>query len=449
MFDRIIINNLLAWKDSPYRKPLVIRGARQVGKTTVIHQFAKKFNQYIYLNLENKEDKIIFQNKSSIQEIVDTLFFTKDKIQNISNTLIFIDEIQEMPEAVSSLRYFYEEYPQYHVIAAGSLLEAVFDTQTNFPVGRVEYRVLYPFSFVEFLMACGETQALEQYHKIPVAVFAHEKLLKFFHAYTLIGGMPEVIKRYVEQRDLVALKTIYESLLLGYIDDAEKYARNHTKALIMRHAIPACFREAGSRIKFHGFGSSVYGSREMGETLRTLEKAKLIMLIYPTTQTHLPYMPDVKKSPRLQVLDTGMLNYFAGVQKDVFASHDLTDVYNGRIIEHVVGQELAANNDNLVRNLLFWVREKEGTSSELDFLFVENGNAIPVEVKSGKAGTLRSLHQYIDSSGNKLAIRLYSGQFQIDQLKTIKGTPFTLLNLPYYLAGNLQKYIQTYSQQFA
>jgi len=440
MFTRKIINKLTAWKESPYRKPLVLRGARQVGKTTLIHSFGKVFDQYIYLNLEKIEDKAIFLNKKSTREIVDALFFLKDKHQHISNTLIFIDEIQALPEAVAFLRFFYEDYPQYHVIAAGSLLEAVFDAETSFPVGRVDYMDLCPFSFEEFLMACGEEKALNEYHKVPVADYAHEKLLQLFHTYTLTGGMPEAVKRYVELRDLVALKPVYESLLISYNDDVEKYARNPTQAQVIRYAIPACFKEAGSRIRFHGFGSSAYGSREMGEALRTLTKARLTYLVYPTTQTSLPYSPDNKKSPRLQVVDTGLVNYFAGVQKEVFSSNDLTEVYSGRIIEHVVGQEMIANKESLLSDLLFWVREKEGTTSELDFLFLVEGNAIPVEVKSGKTGKLRSLHQYMDRSAAKLAFRLYAGKFREDQIHTLKDNPFTLISLPYYLAGKLKKY---------
>lgn len=449
MFERKITGSLLEWKKSSYRKPLVLRGARQVGKTTVIRQFASNFKQFIYLNLEKNEDKIIFQHKNSTREIIDALFFIKNKTQEVVDTLIFIDEIQEMPEAIASLRYFYEEFPQYHVIAAGSLLEAIFDTETNFPVGRVDYKLLSPFSFEEFLLACGETQALEQYHKIPIAGFAHDKMLRLFHTYTLIGGMPEVVKRYVAQHEIILLKPVYESLLLSYIDDVEKYARNHTLAQMMRHAITSSFREAGSRIKFHGFGSSTYASREMGEVLRTLEKAKLIQLVYPTTQTKLPFLPDIKKSPRLQLLDTGMLNYFAGVQKEVFTAHDLNDVYNGRVIEHIVGQELIANNEDLLKNLLFWVRDKAGATAELDFLFIVDGVAIPIEVKSGKTGKLRSLHQYIDRTHTSLAIRLYAGSFQIDNLKSPKGKSFTLLNIPYYLAGNLRKYVEKYREYSA
>lgn len=444
MFLRKISQELMVWKNSSNRKPLIIRGARQVGKTTVINHFSESFQQYIYLNLERNEDKAAFTNKHSINEMVDAIFFLKNKSKQIQDTLIFIDEIQEVPESLAALRYFYEDFPQLYIIAAGSLLEMAFDNHISYPVGRLEYKVLRPFSFEEFLLAANESQALEQYNSVPIAAFAHEKMLQLFHTYTLIGGMPEVVKQYVEHRDLTSLKSVYESLLLSYIDDVEKYARNATQTQLMRHAIRSCFSEAGSRIKFHGFGASSYASREMGESLRTLEKARLIYLIYPTTQAALPYLPDVKKSPRLQLLDTGLVNYFAGVQKEVFSSNDLTDVYQGKIIEHIVGQEILANNTNLLSTLLFWVREKTESSAELDFLFVKDGLAIPVEVKSGKVGKLKSLHQYLEISDVKLAIRLYAGQFQIDNLKTPNGKSFTLLNLPYYLAGNLEKYIEQY-----
>lgn len=444
MFERKISQELLDWKQSSNRKPLVLRGARQVGKTTVINLFAASFEQYIYLNLERKEDKAVFINKQSIDEMVDALFFVKNKSRQIQDTLIFIDEIQEVPEALEALRYFYEDFPQLYIVAAGSLLEMVFDNQISCPVGRVEYKVLYPFDFEEFLMAMGETQALAQYKKVPIAAFSHDKLLQLFHTYTLIGGMPEVLKLYIASRDLTSLKSIYESLLLSYMDDSEKYARNASQTQIMRHAIRSCFAEGGGRIKFHGFGASAYGSREMGEALRTLEKARLIYLIYPTTQTALPYLPDAKKSPRLHLLDTGLLNYFAGVQKEVFGTRDLMDVYHGKVVEHIVGQELLANNNNLLSTLLFWVRDKANSSAEVDYLFVKDGMAIPVEVKSGKVGKLKSLHQYMDLSATTLAIRLYAGPLQIDKLTTPNGTAFTLLNLPYYLAGNLEKYVEKF-----
>lgn len=442
MFERRIFKRLLEWKDSPYRKPLVLRGARQVGKTTVIKQLSAHYDQSIYLNLETKADQAIFTNRASIREIVDALFFIKERRQDNGKTLIFMDEIQGSPEAIDSLRYFYEEYPHYHVVAAGSLLEAVFEPKIKFPVGRVDYMVLHPFSYEEFLWAMGEEQATEQYNKVPIASFAHERLLQLFHLYVLVGGMPEAVMRYMETRDLVAVRPVYESLLQGYIDDVEKYARNSSQAQVIRYAITSCFREAGARIKFQGFGASTYNSREMGEALRTLQKARLLELLYPTTQITLPYAPDMKKSPRLQVLDTGLLNFFAGVQKDVFTSRDLNDVYQGRIIEHITGQELTSNNDEMFRNLLFWVRDKQGTTSELDYLFIKDGVAFAVEVKSGKSGKLRSLHQYAEMARPELAVRLYAGHFQIDHLKTLSGHSFRLMNLPYYLSGKLKEYLE-------
>ena len=440
MLKRSIIKKLKDWKTSNHRKPLILRGARQVGKTTAVKLFAKSFEQYIYLNLEVSKDKELFLKYKSIKELVTAIFFEKNKSLSSTDTLIFIDEIQEVPEAISMLRYFYEDYPQYHVIAAGSLLESLFDKAISFPVGRVEYRVLRPFSFEEYLNAIGETSALEQYHTVPIATFAHDKLLSLFHEYTLIGGMPEVVSVYAKTKDLIALKPIYESLILSYLNDVEKYAKNSNQVQTMRHAIRSCFFEAGNRIKFQGFGQSGYGSREMGEVLRTLEKAMLIHLVYPTSQTSLPFLPDLKRSPRLQVLDTGMLNYFAGIQKLVFGTNDLNNIYKGHIAEHIVGQELLANQTNILETLRFWTKEKKDSLAETDYLCNINGDMLPVEVKSGATGRLRSLHLYMEESNCNVAIRFYAGTFSIDDITTSSGKKYKLLNIPYYLAGQLNEY---------
>ncbi len=442
MFQRNIIHQLNAWKTSLNRKPLVLRGARQVGKTTVVNQFAANFIQYIYLNLEDPDDRYLFKPGTGIDALIDAIFFYKSKSKPVEDTLIFIDEIQQEPNAISLLRFFYEKYKQYYVIAAGSLLETVLDKNISFPVGRVEYLYMYPLSFVEFLGALDEEPSLEQYFNYPVNDFAHEKLLKLFHLYTLIGGMPEVVKVYAEQRDLTSLYKIYESLLIAYIDDIEKYARNSTLTQVMRHAASNCFNEAGSRIKFNGFANSSYASREMGEALRTLEKARLLYLVYPTTNYLLPFSPDVKKMPRLQVLDTGLMNYFSGIQQQVFGSDSLMDVYKGKVVEHIVGQELIVNNSNLLQNLLFWVRDKKDSSAELDYVFRYQHMGIPIEIKAGKTGKLKSLFQFLDLSKIPLAIRLYSGNYSRENHITPNGNKFVLLNIPYYLAGNIHVYIE-------
>ena len=288
MYYRNILQELQLWRLSKSRKPLLIRGARQVGKTTVVNELGRQYQQYIYLNLERKEDAMIFQNYSRFSTLVEAIFFLKDKDIQQNDTLIFIDEIQEVPETVNLLRYFLEDFPQFHVIAAGSLLEAVLNENMTMPVGRVEYKVLRPMAFNEFLEAMGEKSALQQYHTIPITDFAHEKLLQLFHTYTLIGGMPEVVKHYAENRNLTDLLPIYESLLVSYMNDVEKYARNSTMVQVIRHVIKSMSAEAGNRIKFQHFGQSNYGSREVGEAIRTIEKALLLYLVYPCTSTELP-----------------------------------------------------------------------------------------------------------------------------------------------------------------
>jgi predicted AAA+ superfamily ATPase len=320
-------------------------------------------------------------------------------------------------------------------------LETFLGRSINFPVGRVEYRALRPVSFAEFLAAMGEEQALEQYNKTPLPDFAHEKLLQLFHTYTLIGGMPEIVACYAKNRDLTALRNVYESLLLPYFDDAEKYAKNAAQIQLLRHAIRSIFYEAGRRIKFQGFGASAYSSKEMGEALRTLEKAMLLQLVFPTTQTEPPFQPDIKKSPRLQVLDTGMLNFFSGLQKDLFGTRDLNDVYHGKITEHITGQELLSENHSFLNSLHFWVRDKKQSVAELDFLFPYNSTMIPVEVKSGASGKLRSLLYYLDNADAGFAVRLYAGMVRLEEHKTPEGKSFKLLNMPYFLSGRLKAYL--------
>jgi predicted AAA+ superfamily ATPase len=443
MYQRSAVKELLKWKSSNGRKPLVLRGARQVGKTTIVDIFAENYAQYIYLNLERKKDREVFSRYASIDEIVQYIFLQYNKnLDQISDTLLFIDEIQEEPDAVAMLRYFYEEYPKLHVIAAGSMLETLFDRGINFPVGRVEFRILHPVSFEEFLDIMNENQALELYHKIPLPAFAHSKLLQLFHSYTLIGGMPEVVGKYAENKDITSLSNIYESLIATYFDDVEKYAENAKQIQIVRHAIRSSFYEAGTRIKYQGFGASSYNSREMSEVLRMLEKTMLIHLVFPTTQTTAPFTPDIKKSPKLLVVDTGMLNYFSGLQKELFGTRDLNAHYQGKIAEHIVGQEFFSSNYNVLYKLHFWIKDKKQSDAEVDFLHHFDGQMIPVEVKSGTSGKLRSLLQFLDMSELSVAVRFYAGQFQIEEHKTLTGKPFKLINIPYFLAGKLNEYLK-------
>jgi len=448
MFQRDILQELKNWRVKDNRKPLIIRGARQVGKTTVVRQFSEEFKEFIYLNLELPEDRKPFEDFSNFETLLQTLFFLKNKsLANRANILVFIDEIQEAPDALQHLRYFYEEAPDIPVIAAGSMLESLFNPNISFPVGRVEYLVIQPASFREFLGATGEAAALQEVLTVPAATFAHDMLLKLFRTYCLIGGMPEIVAHYAAHKDLAVLTSIYESLLVSYLDDVEKYANGTSQIEYIRHAIRSSFAEAGKRIKFQNFGNSSYKSREMGEALRALEKALLIHLVYPQTSPVLPMLPDVSKSPRLHVLDTGMLNYFVGLQQEVLGSTDLNNVYHGTMIEHMVGQELLARQYSALRGLVFWVREKPASSAEVDYLFSYKGKLVPIEVKSGATGTLRSIGVFMDLAPHNMAIRLYAGEILISTITTPGGKKVNLLNLPYYLVSQIEKYLEWFETQ--
>jgi predicted AAA+ superfamily ATPase len=443
MFFRNIISELQDWSASEDRKPLILRGARQVGKTTAVELLSKEFDRYIYMNLEKHEDANIFKQNLSIEELIQAICLFRNVSISGGRTLLFIDEIQNSPQAVSQIRYFYESAKDLHVIAAGSLFEVVIGDQSPaFPVGRVQYLFMYPLTFEEFLAATGEVQALKYYHSLPLPDFAYAKLLKLFHRYTLIGGMPEIVKTYIKKPDIIGLTEIYQGLLTSFQDDVSKYARNTTTAQVIRHAIESAPMEAGKRIKFQGFGNSNYRSREMGEALRMLERAMLIYLLYPSTSTEPPIRPDLRKSPKLQFLDTGLMNYVVGLQEFFFKMEDLQSFYQGLLAEHIVGQELLAADMKTPRKPFFWVREKKQSNAEVDFIVQSGQYIIPVEVKSGKSGTLRSLHQFVDRSNHPFAVRLYAGPADKVQTSTPSGKPYTLLNLPYFLAGKVRDYTE-------
>lgn len=441
MLKRKIYNNLLQWKEKENRKPLILRGARQVGKTTLVKKFSEEYKQSIYLNLEKEEDKELFTSKSDIKNIIETLFLKYNLTNDYQNTLIFIDEIQESSEAIHILRYFYEEYPEIHTIAAGSLLEFSIKDINSFPVGRVEFLYLSPLNFEEFLNAIGHSNALEYYNTIPHNPIAHNTLLNLYNTYVILGGMPEIIQAYSNTKSMIGLSNVYESLWSTYKMDIEKYGRNKTIKNVLKHIINTAQHSIDVRIKFNNFGKSNYKSREVGEAFRSLHDAKIIQIIYPTVNTEPPIQSDLKKSPRIQFLDTGLLNYSLGIQAELIGLKDLNNSYRGAIIPHMVNQEIIAQHSTESHTPSFWVREKNNTSSEVDLVFTHNNLLIPIEIKSGSAGSLKSLHQFIDRCPHNFGVRIYGGELTIEKHKTISGKEFNLLNLPYYLSGKISEYL--------
>jgi len=440
-FKRDIEERLTAWKNSDGRKPLIIRGARQVGKTTLVKDFASVYKYTIFLNLEKPADRRFFEDFNDVHTIMEALLLAHGiPSEDMGHTLLFIDEIQESPKAIQLLRYFYEELPRLHVISAGSLLEFALHRVQSFPVGRVEFLYLHPLSFPEYLKAIAKPQWREALQQLPLNPAAHTVLMEAFHRYAIIGGMPEVIKVDRENRQLSDLVGVYESIWGTYKNDVEKYTSNDTERKIIKHLMDSAPLYVDERIRFQGFGNSNYRSREVGEAFRTLDAARIVRMIYPTTDLSPPLRPDIKKSPRLQFLDTGLINYTLGIQGELLGMTDLSSAYRGAIIPHLVTQELISLQQQTDNKPLFWVRQKPQSSAEVDLLFVYQRFVIPIEIKSGATGSLKSLHQYIEAADHPFAIRIYGGEFRLEKAITPGGKPYFLLNVPYYAATRIPHY---------
>jgi len=440
MFQREVLENLRKWAAKSKHKPLVLRGARQVGKTTLVNEFAKQFDTYLYLNLENKRTKLLFEEDFSIDELVSQIFlFCNKPREQGKSVLLFIDEIQYSPSAVAQLRYFYEDIPDLFVIAAGSLLETLISTEISFPVGRVEYLAVRPCSFCEFLRAMGETELEKAVKQRSISKTIHSKTMNLFNTFTFIGGMPEIVAHFSENRDFVSLNEIYDTLLTSYRDDVEKYAKNDTQKHIIRYILKGGWSYALQRITLGNFANSSYKSREMGEAFRTLEKTMLLELVYPAISTLIPASPDLKRSPKLIWNDVGLINYAANIQQEVFGSKDILDAYRGKIAEQIVAQELLATETRVTAQRAFWVREKKGSDAEIDFILQYDSKIIPIEVKSGHNAKLRSLHLFMEEVAHNTAVRIWSEPFSIDEITTPNGKKIKLLNVPFYYVGQLKE----------
>ena len=446
MFERNISKILMEWKNRRGRKPLVIRGARQVGKTSAVHQFGRKaFDTYIYINLELEDNAVLFNRMLPVKERLQLIQLKFNTKISSGSTLIFLDEVQNSGIAMNQLRYFYEEMPELHVIAAGSLLEVKMKSEGfAFPVGRVEYCYLHPVTFDEFLAALGETEALKYINSVKadsvISEEIHTMMMKKFHEYLLVGGMPEAVARYAETRSFIDIDPVYESILTGLRDDVSKYA-SAAKTKYIQYIIEHASKYVGLQIKYEKFGESNFRSREMSEAFDVLEKAMIINRVFASASKQMPLISNLKKSPKLLHLDIGLVNYRAGLRTDITMMDDINAVFHGQVGEQIVGQTLLAMNTRMNANLHYWYREQKGTTSEVDYLTVINDRLIPVEVKSGKTGTLRSLHNFMNESNNNFALRIYSNNMRTEQITTHNKKKFTLFSLPFYLLFRIHEFL--------
>lgn len=444
MFEREINKIFLEWKNRKKRKPLVIRGARQVGKTSAVNLFAEdSFKTYIYINLEQEDNLALFSRMNPVHELVQAIQLKFNKKIIAGATFIFIDEIQNSSIAMNQLRYFYEEMPDLHVAAAGSLLEVKMKSEGfSFPVGRVEYCYMHPVTFEEYLSAMKETEALHYINsvkpekKIPSEI--HNTLMKKYQEYLLVGGMPEAVARYVETKSLIDVDPVYESILTGFKDDVLKYT-SIAKAKYIQYLVEHASKYIGLPVKYENFGGSGFRSREMSEAFDVLEKAMVISRVYASASSQLPIVNNLKKSPKLLYLDTGLVNYQVGLRTEIMNIKDINAVYHGQLSEQITGQTLLSQAIRKNINLSYWYREQKGSISEIDYLISYHNRLIPIEVKSGKSGTLRSLLNFIDEGRNNFAVRIYSGASGIEKIRTPNKKQFALFSLPFYLLHRIEQ----------
>jgi len=433
---RNLLEKLCRWSSEPAPKPMLILGAEQVGKTTLVKTLAKKFDQVISVNLSESSERKIFERGYSPEELRDALFFCKEVTTGPKRTLLFLDEIHLSAQAMQAVAGLSARCKDLLLIATSSVITTEIGQWIHHPSKLVNAVTLHPCSFAEYLDAIGEPSAIEAYHEVPVPTSSYAKLLRHFHLYMLIGGMPEVLGRFCEEKHLTAIKPIYEKILVNW-NTSLASAFPSAKSGLLQFTLQNSFPFAATRIKFHCFGNSEFRSREMGEAFRILEQRQLIKLIYPATTMLNPLLINREKSPRLQLLDTGMVNHFSGIQKQLFQSDDMNALFHGQIARQAAGQELLAAESAGDDRVGFWVRNKPQSRAEVDFVISHDGMLIPVEVKSGEPGSLRSLHQFVDHSPHPFAIRLHAGELSIRQTQTISGHRFYLLSLPYFLAGRI------------
>lgn len=439
LFNRHLEKYIFDWKQKPNRKPLIIRGARQVGKTTLVEKIGQSYAVFISLNLEKASHSAYFANTDDVKRIFDGILLDKNlTLLPNQKCLLFIDEIQQSPHVIKLLRYFYEELPEIHVIAAGSLLEFALNEIDSFPVGRVEQVVLHPMNFAEFLLAISKKSLSERLFHCDFSENTYPPFYNEFCNYMVIGGMPEAVSQYISDGfSFKNLNSIFENIWISYLDDTLKYGKNEFNKKVLRHILETSPFTL-DRFSFASIGQTAYQGREIAEGFRQLERARILSLIYPTTSLEIPIIPDFKKRPRIQLLDTGLLLFINKKSVEFLLSNAINDQFRGQIFNHIALQENIATSHSLLDKTLFWVRESTDANAEIDLVIDWQGAVIPVEIKAGSTGKLRSLHEYMDRCPHGLAVRLLANNFSIETIKTPKGKSFQLVNLPIFAASKIR-----------
>lgn len=403
----------LDWKNSKDRKPLLLRGARQVGKTSSVRKLAESFEYYIeidFLAPENAGIAELFNKNLSVSEICKRISVLKEIPVEQNKTLIFFDEIQSCPNAISLLRYFYEQMPGLHVIAAGSLLEFALEELPSFGVGRIRSVFMYPLSFCEFLDAQGASmlkkEMLSASPENPLDSVLHEKLLENFRTFLFIGGLPEVVRTWITTKSFLECQKIQNDLLISYRDDFAKYRKRVPQSRI---------DEVFNSVARQGQGKFVYSHVNQNlkaEQVKTaLETLILAGLVYPVTHSNangIPLGAEVKTDyQRMIYFDTGLLQRQLNLKaEDIFISSDLDVINKGAVAETFVGTELVKAASVYEKTQLYcWHREQSGSNAEVDYIIQRNEEIIPVEVKASKKGSMQSLRLFLSEKHRPYGLR--------------------------------------------
>ena len=410
--ERNIDVELKQWKESKSRKPLILRGARQVGKSSSVRNLAKTYDYFVEANFDDRpEIKTIFERYNQPSDICEQLsiFFNTPIIEG--KTLIFLDEIQTCIPAISSLRYFYEKMPNLHIISAGSLLEFVLAEIPSFGVGRVRSMFLYPLSFTEFLKGLKEELLSKALQKAspqePLSEILHQKLSNYYKKFLIIGGMPEAVSHYIEHQDLLEIQRILNDLIISLRADFVKYKHRIDTSKISE-VFNAVVNQMGSKFTY-SYPNASLNNKQIKEILELLTMAGLIIPVTHSSSNGIPLGAEINpKKQKYLILDTGVFQRILGVNiSNLMLENDINFINKGGIAELFVGLELLKSNSCYEQNqLYYWQRESKNSQAEVDFVVQKDRLIIPIEVKSGTKGSMQSLYLFLLEKRKDFGIRL-------------------------------------------
>jgi len=437
---RSIEKDLLVWKNQPGRMPLLLRGARQVGKTYTITTFGQThFANMLMINFEWQREYLPCFDTLDPTQIIGSINAINQTPIIPGKTLLFLDEIQECPQAIMALRYFKEKMPELHVIGAGSLLEFVINSENfRMPVGRVQSLYLKPFTFQEYLTAVGH-ESLNQYLSIasldtPINLAVQQKLEYLLREYFIVGGMPAVIQHFIEHKNLTQCQMIQSSLLSTFRSDFGKYA-SQTKHRYLQRIFDQAPAMIGQHFRYAKVDPHMQ-SRDLKPAIENLVDAGIIHRVYHTAASGLPLNALTnEKIFKLLFLDIGLAKASSLLDAELMLQKDLMLINQGMLVEQFAGQELLANTPNyLCPQLFFWDREKRGSLAEVDYVIQLDDKILPIEVKSGKTGRLRSLQIFMEEKKVPMGICL-----------SLKPLDFTngILSVPLYMIHELKRLLSS------